>query len=160
MTLLSFVLPSPVGNLAVCLDGDVLLDLSYTRKPLSRVPRQRVAQSLASQLRRYFYEDSGHRFQVKLSLRGTPFQKRVWQVLRTIPGGSFMHYGDIANVLSSGPRAVGNACGRNPVSIIVPCHRVLASHGLGGYSGSRAARDPLHIKAWLLGHEGVGINKA
>ena len=160
MALLRFVLPSPVSNLAVCLDGDVLLGLSYTREPSGQAPRERVAQNLASQLRHYFYEDPGHHFQIKLSLRGTPFQKRVWQALQAIPCGSFLRYGDIAKGLRSGPRAVGNACGRNPVSIIVPCHRVLASQGLGGYSGSHAARDPLYIKAWLLGHEGVEINKA
>ena len=160
MASIEFVLPSPVGNLAACLDGEALVNLSYTGKPATRLPRSQAARDLVSQLRHYFYQDAKHRFAIKLKLQGTTFQKRVWRVLQTIPCGSFLRYGDIAERLRSGPRAVGNACGRNPISIVVPCHRVLASHGLGGYSGSGAAIEPLHIKAWLLGHEGAILHKA
>lgn len=82
---------------------------------------------------------------------GTAFQKAVWQILRSIPYGSTMSYGEIAQQLNNpgAVRAVGAANGRNPVSIIVPCHRVIASSGaLTGYAGG------LQNKQWLLALEG------
>lgn len=152
-----FVFSSPVGNLEACLDNHTLVGLSYTHKPAGRIPRHEMAQNLIRQLKHYFYKDPRHRFKLSLSLQGTAFQKRVWRVLQTIPSGSVLSYGTIAKRLRSGPRAVGNACGRNPISIIVPCHRVLASKGLGGYTGGTMAYEPLHTKAWLLGHENAPI---
>lgn len=158
MALLSFVFPSPLGHLRACLEDDILVGLSYTRKPLTRVPRHKAAQDLIRQFKSYFAKDPKHRFRVKITLRGTVFQTQVWQTLQTIPVGTVVSYGDIAKHLRSGPRAVGHACGCNPVAIIVPCHRVLAAGGgLGGYTGGAAALDPLHTKAWLLGHEGAPL---
>ncbi len=87
---------------------------------------------------------------VPLALRGTDFERRVWEMLRGIPVGSTATYGELAARLDSrnGARAVGLAVGRNPVSIIVPCHRVVGSDGsLTGYGGG------IDRKRWLLGHE-------
>jgi methylated-DNA-[protein]-cysteine S-methyltransferase len=83
-----------------------------------------------------------------LDLRGTPYQQAVWRALLSIPWAEVRSYGDIARVLGSGARAVGGANHRNPVAILVPCHRVVAAHGaLGGYGGG------LERKRWLLAHE-------
>ena len=83
-----------------------------------------------------------------LLLRGTAFQQRVWQQLLTIPYGETVSYGALARQLHSSPRAVGGAVGRNPISIVVPCHRVVGSGGaLTGYAGG------LERKKWLLRHE-------
>lgn len=85
-------------------------------------------------------------------LSGTPFQRRVWDVLQTIPQGKTMTYGDIARSLGSprAGRAVGAAVGRNPLSLFIPCHRVIGQDGsLTGYAGG------LQRKTWLLSHEGV-----
>jgi len=85
-----------------------------------------------------------------LDLRGSPFQLRVWRALLDIPSGALRTYGELAGSLGcpGGARAVGAANGRNPVAILVPCHRVVAAGGrLGGYSGG------LDVKRWLLAHE-------
>lgn len=75
-------------------------------------------------------------FDLPLAPPGTAFQKRVWQVMQDIPFGQTKTYGEVSHALSTSPRAVGLACGRNPIPIIIPCHRILGSNGsLGGYSG-------------------------
>ena len=87
---------------------------------------------------------------------GTDFQQRVWALLRNIPAGSVRTYGDIAAELGSSARAVGNACRANPIPLFIPCHRVVAKSGLGGFAGQLEGRNLL-IKQALLRHEGVEI---
>ncbi len=83
---------------------------------------------------------------------GTAFQQRVWQAIFDIPVGQTKTYGQIADQLKSGPRAVANACGANTLPILIPCHRVVAQNGLGGFMQSKAGGTA--IKKWLLQHEG------
>lgn len=109
------------------------------------------AKNIAQEITRYF-SDSEHHFNVELELIGTPFQQRVWQQLRQIPAGQVLSYGDVAAKLNSSPRAVGNACRQNPIPIIVPCHRVVAKSGIGGFAGERQGQK-IHLKEWLLEHE-------
>ena len=93
-------------------------------------------------------------FDLPVAPAGTPFQQRVWQELRRIPYGHTASYGEIARRigLPKGPRAIGQANHRNPIPILIPCHRVIAAHGgLGGYGGG------LDIKIRLLEHEGVRL---
>ena len=109
----------------------------------------RILDAVRTQLDEYF---AGERteFDLPLDPIGTPFQLSAWQVLRTIPYGSTMSYGEQARTLGdpNKARAVGAANGRNPLSIIVPCHRVVGSNGsLTGFAGGIGA------KAWLLDHE-------
>jgi methylated-DNA-[protein]-cysteine S-methyltransferase len=86
-------------------------------------------------------------------MAGTPFQRRVWHALRRIPSGCTRSYGELARELGSSARAVGGACRRNPIPIVVPCHRVIAAGGgAGGFMGQRSG-DALAIKTWLLDHE-------
>jgi methylated-DNA-[protein]-cysteine S-methyltransferase len=102
-----------------------------------------------AQLAEYF-AGARREFDVALDPVGTPFQRQAWEVLRTIPYGTTMSYGDQARALGDAgrARAVGAANGRNPISIIVPCHRVVAASGsLTGFAGG------LDVKAWLLEHE-------
>lgn len=84
---------------------------------------------------------------------GTPFRQRVWAAIAAIPCGETRRYGDIARALNSAPRAVGQACGDNPVPIRVPCHRVVSQAGLGGFNHDTGDA-LLNIKRWLLAHEG------
>lgn len=105
----------------------------------------------AQQLNAYFYCEL-RAFELPLGPRGTRHQRRVWRHMLDIPYGETRTYGEFARDLRSGPRAVGAACGRNPLPIIVPCHRVAAADGsLGGYSG----RGGLATKRFLLELEGA-----
>lgn len=101
------------------------------------------------QLNAYFYSGLCT-FDLPVAPAGTPFQKAVWQQMQAIPYGEARTYGEIAKWLRSAARAVGVACGRNPIPIIIPCHRVVAAGGLGGYSGDGG----VDTKQWLLELEG------
>jgi methylated-DNA-[protein]-cysteine S-methyltransferase len=92
-----------------------------------------------------------------LQIVGTPFQLRVWQALREIPVGEVRRYGDLAKQLGSSAQAVGNACRANPAPLFVPCHRVVAATGIGGFGGATDGPE-LTAKRWLLAHEGVNID--
>ncbi len=83
---------------------------------------------------------------------GTHFQKKVWQALLGIPPGATLTYGELARRLETSPRAVGGACRANPVPLLIPCHRVVARNGLGGFAGRRRGTWP-DFKARLLAHE-------
>ena len=106
------------------------------------------------QLNAYFFCGLRH-FDLPLAPHGTAFQRAVWQQMQAIPYGETRTYGEIARWLRSAPRAVGRACGRNPIPIIVPCHRVVASGGLGGYSGDGGT----DTKHWLLELEGWSADR-
>jgi methylated-DNA-[protein]-cysteine S-methyltransferase len=102
-----------------------------------------------------YFADTRHHFTLPLDLQGSPFHQRVWLALTQIPFGRTVSYGELAHTLGApkAARAVGAACGANPVPIIAPCHRVLGSDGsLHGFGGGLA------LKAWLLRHEGVFLN--
>ena len=106
---------------------------------------------LKVELRKYF---SGHlqQFTSPLDVRGTVFQNKVWQAMQAIPYGKTETYAQVAATIRVGKgfRAVGTACGANPLPIVIPCHRVVGSHGgFGGYAGG------LPVKEWLLRREGV-----
>lgn len=84
--------------------------------------------------------------------QGSAFQKRVWDALCAIPRGHTETYGELARRLGSSPRAVGQACGANPLPIVIPCHRAVGSRGLGGFMHAQSDF-PLTLKRWLLAHE-------
>jgi len=97
------------------------------------------------------YLDSGRRhFDVPVDPMGTAYQRRVWAVLSSIPYGETWSYAHVARLAGGGPRSVGQANGRNPIPILIPCHRVVATHGIGGYS----AAEGLDTKRYLLRLEG------
>lgn len=144
-------LHSPVGELTLSEDEGVLVSLDWGRAPVEFQHETALLREARRQLDDYF---DGRRksFDLPLRPRGTVFQQRVWAAMQQIPAGSTRTYGDIANELKSAARAVGMACGANPIPIIIPCHRVLASgNRLGGYSGDGGAE----TKAALLRLEGA-----
>jgi methylated-DNA-[protein]-cysteine S-methyltransferase len=144
---------SPVGRLALEADDDFVIGVRWAG-PGEHAPGttdSAVLKEAARQLDRYF-KGGLRRFDLPLAARGTDYQKRVWAMMRDIPFGETATYGGMAAALGSGPRAVGMACGRNPIPIIVPCHRVLGAGGKeGGFSGGRG----LPTKRQLLTLEGV-----
>ena len=101
-------------------------------------------------------DDPRYRFDMPLRLGGTRHRIAVWEAMQRIPAGKTRTYGDLATELHSSPRAVGGACGANPIPVVVPCHRIVAAGGsLGGFMGARDEGFELGIKRWLLEHEGA-----
>lgn len=150
---------SPVGALRLVARGDALVAVTWgpaDQRSLGLGPTRPDANhpvliATRSQLAGYFAGDRRH-FDLPLAFEGTPFQCRVWSALLTLAFGQTARYRDLAGQLGQprAVRAVGAANGRNPLSIIVPCHRLIGADGsLTGYAGGLAA------KAWLLAHEGV-----
>ena len=148
------VVDSALGRLgAQCRDNRVArLDYLANTVPLkaAATPFER---QIVKQLAQYFVNPK-HHFTLPLDMHSTDLQCCVWQALTGIPAGQTLTYGELAVRLDSGARAVGNACRNNPVSIIVPCHRVVSAAGIGGYSGSTGGRE-IQRKQWLLRHEGI-----
>jgi len=150
------VVPAPVGQLGVRMSAGKLLAIDFAPRAacVDRAPDGAVREVL-DQLFHYF-EDPAWRFDLPLATQGTSFQQRVWQALGRIPSGCTRSYGELALALGSSARAVGGACRRNPVPIVVPCHRVIAAAGgAGGFMGQRDG-EALAIKTWLLDHERRG----
>ena len=116
-------------------------------------PQTALAEQVVAQIENYFCTPDT-RFDLPLKLRGSVFQKRVWQAIAAIGPGEVASYGELARRLGSSPRAVGNGCAVNPCPIVIPCHRVVAKSGLGGFMGQREGRG-MAIKRWLLDHEGA-----
>jgi len=145
---------TPFAVLGLGTNGSALTRLTYL--PLTEIataPTNRVAEEAARQLERYL-SDPGYRFTVALAPAGTSFQQRFWAALSAIPRGQLRTYGDVARVVRTAPRAVGQACGANRIALIIPCHRVVGAQGsLGGFMHA-ADGDPVAIKRWLLAHEG------
>lgn len=133
--------------------GEVTAIEYLSRSERAVKPTDPAAKRAVKELERYF-ADPRHRFTLPLAPRGTPFQRRVWDAIGAIPVGESRTYGEIARMVRSAPRAVGQACGANPIALVVPCHRVIGSMGmLGGFMNTTEG-DPLAIKRWLLKHEG------
>lgn len=95
-------------------------------------------------------------FEIEVDIRGTEFQKSVWKIMSQIPAGAVKTYGEVAQILCSSPRAVGNACRRNHLPLIIPCHRIVSRSGIGGFTGQAEGEMP-DIKRKILRHEGVEI---
>ena len=146
------VVVAPFGKLGIRLERESLLGIDFVGKSVRlHAPKDSLACDVCDQLDVYF-TNPRHRFSLPLRLHGTDYQHRVWRALRRIPPGHVLSYGQLAQGIHSGARAVGNACRANPVPIIVPCHRVVAAQGRGGYMGATAG-SAMRLKSWLLRHE-------
>lgn len=147
---------SPVGRLQLAFEDQGLawVHLPGTAPALpEQQPELALEQRALTELAAYF-ADPRAGFDLPFTEIGTEYQRRVWARLQRIPPGATLTYGDLARELGGSARAVGNACRANPRPILVPCHRVLAAGGLGGYAG--ATEGPrVAIKRWLLQHEGA-----
>ena len=147
---------SPIGRLGLMGEGDKLISLAlpYAPVPLMMERETPVLRETKRQLEAYF-AGTLRQFDLPLQPEGTPFQLRVWEQLRQIPYGQVISYGELACRIGQpgASRAVGGANRRNPIPIIVPCHRVIAANGtLGGYSGN--CDGSAEIKYALLRLEG------
>lgn len=151
----SCTIDSPLGPLQLVSDGGELWAIHFPdqHNGAPDTPDDPVLQGARHQLQQYF-AGSRRQFELPLAPRGTAFQRQVWQALQHIPYGELRSYRDIALALGrpTASRAVGAANGRNPLPIVVPCHRVIGSNGqLTGYAGG------LDLKHFLLGLEGAPL---
>ena len=145
------VLKSPIGKLLITSDGEAITGLHMEPHPnVQSAGEDKIVQKAAKQLREYF-DGKRTTFDLPLNLEGTTFQKQVWKALCKIPFGKTISYAELARRVGNpnACRAVGLANGRNPVGIVVPCHRVIGANGtLTGYGGG------LNRKKFLLELEG------
>jgi methylated-DNA-[protein]-cysteine S-methyltransferase len=146
------ILPAPMCRLGASFTGDALTQLDFlpADTPVSTRLDER-ARRLADELDAY-WQNPDHLIDVLFVPLGTPFQLRVWHALMTLAAGQPTTYGALAIQLGTAARAVGQACGSNPLPILIPCHRVVAANGLGGFMHASSGT-PLTVKTWLLAHE-------
>ena len=150
------VISTPIGSLGLIVEGEALYRVDFLADDVAlQAAEDNPTAQVVSQLQCYF-KQAGWHFLLSLQPVGTAFQLAVWQQLQQIPMGEVRTYGEIATALGSGARAVGNACRKNPLPVVVPCHRVIAANGPGGFAGQTQGRN-MTIKGWLLAHEGVEI---
>lgn len=151
-------LDSPIGRIELTGNGSAITSLTIEKAghlPFEEQPEQSdlILDTAAAQLEQYF-AGTRTRFDVPVALTGTEFQKAVWAELSSLNFGEFVSYGVLGRSTGrpTAGRAVGGAVGANPIPIIVPCHRVLASNNrITGYSGGNG----VPTKIWLLRHEGI-----
>lgn len=139
---------TPTGMLEIIHDEHYIFNAAFTEK--SGIPADtKFAQLIGNEISAYF-KDPQHRFQLQLKPQGSIYQQKVWNALLVIPTGRTLTYGELSNKLQSSPRAVGQACKRNPIALFIPCHRVVGKTDIGGYMGNPHA---LPYKRSLLAHE-------
>jgi methylated-DNA-[protein]-cysteine S-methyltransferase len=154
--LFTAIMAAPFGAIGIRSDAEVVRELVYLPAGFApKMPLDAVAEIAMIQLDRYL-ADPDFRFDLPLAAAGTVFQRKVWAAISSIPRGQVLTYGQLARQVQSAPRAVGQACGANWFPLVIPCHRVTAAGGLGGFS-NHADADGFHVgvKRWLLAHEGL-----
>jgi methylated-DNA-[protein]-cysteine S-methyltransferase len=150
MTRFAISFDSPVGRIGIAEEADAIVTIRWGADAEGE-PTPLLCEA-QRQLAAYFAARIRH-FDLPLAPAGSPFERRVWTAMRTIPYGETRRYGELAIELSSAPRAIGRACGHNPIAIVIPCHRVLARGGIGGYSGGAG----LATKRALLALEAASL---
>ncbi len=145
-------LDTPFGLVGVRTEGAALAEIVYLPRSAGVLaPANALAARACAQIEKYI-ADPQFRFKLPLKHVGTAFQRRVWKLIASIPCGETRRYGDLARLLRSAPRAVGQACGTNYFPLVIPCHRVVAANGLGGFAHTSSGY-LLEVKRWLLAHE-------
>lgn len=148
------VIATPVPRVKVGLRfaGERLVGVDFLggeAKP--QLPKSSAQRRMVKQLQHYFVDPAAD-LDMALQIEGTAFQQRVWKAMRQIPPGKTLTYGELARRLGSSARAVGSACRTNHLPLVIPCHRVVAKSGLGGFMGQTRGAG-LTLKQWLLEHE-------
>ena len=150
------IIPAPFGAMGIRTENNLLRELVYLPESVAlKSPTSALSKKVEQQITRYF-DNPAFQFNLPLTPLGTEHQRKVWQAITQIPLGQVTNYGAIAKHIGSAPRAVGQACGANWYPLIIPCHRVTAAKGIGGFANhDEAAGFHLNVKKWLLAHEGV-----
>ncbi|MGZ8290234.1 MAG: methylated-DNA--[protein]-cysteine S-methyltransferase [Telluria sp.] len=152
----SAIVAAPFGAIGIRTDAGAVRELVYLPPHFhEKDPTDEVAAEAARQVVQYL-ADPDFRFSLPLVAAGSVFQQKVWGAISSIPRGTVRTYGQVAKHIGSAPRAVGQACGANWFPLVIPCHRVTAAGGLGGFSNHDDENGfHLSVKRWLLQHEGA-----
>lgn len=147
------VIEFPRMRVGIRIEGEALTGIVYlSPESEPRAPVSGLAERAVRQIERY-RDDPDAPFDLPLAPAGSEFQRAVWRQISAIPRGRTRTYGELARCVGQNARVVGQACGDNPYPIVVPCHRVVAADGLGGFS-HRVDGYLIEAKKWLLKHEG------
>jgi methylated-DNA-[protein]-cysteine S-methyltransferase len=143
---------APFAVLGIRTNGKAVTELRYLPSDVAPSgPSTVLAHEVLRQIECYLVEPD-FVFDLPLSIHGSDFRKRVWKEMLAIPAGKTLTYGQVAQRTGSAPRAVGGACGDNRIPLLIPCHRIVARNGIGGFMHTTGDRE-LGIKRWLLAHE-------
>lgn len=146
------IITTPIGKIGLKTEADCLVKIEFLGPDLTDLkPTQPLAAVVVKQLHAYFKQPN-FVFDIPVQLNTGKFQQQVLHQLQQIPRGEVISYGVLAKQLKTCAQAIGQACRRNPIPIVIPCHRVVAKDHLGGFSGARDGA-MLDIKRWLLQHE-------
>ena len=148
---------APFGYVCVCSSRDYVTRIELLASKVSSNSRlNKFAKEAREQVKAYL-KNSTFKFDLPIEINGSAYRKQVWNEIAKIPARETRTYGDIATLVGSSARAVGGACGDNVLPILIPCHRVVARGGLGGFMHSSGGFS-LKVKWWLLNHEGGFAN--
>ena len=149
---------TPFVHLGISMVNNRLAAIDFIESEDEIYPADQTTQNVCNRIRQYLQDSKAiDPFDIPCTFAGTAFQQKVWNALKKIPSGKVVTYGELANKLGTSARAVGNACRNNPIPLVIPCHRVVSSCGIGGYAGDTSG-DLLKFKSWLLQHEGSTFN--
>lgn len=149
-------LRTPFGVVGVRTADGAVAAIAYLPHAVRELaPRDPVAAAACAQIERYL-ADPDFAFDLPLRPAGTDFQRRVWARIAAIPRGRTRAYGEVARELGASARSVGQACGANRYPLVIPCHRVVAAAGIGGFA-HHAEGFHVGVKRWLLAHESVAL---
>lgn len=147
------IVAAPFGAVGVCVAQGRLTSLAFLDGDPAPLPARNELSARASEQIQAYLNDPRAKFDLPLNLAGTEFQRRVWDQIAAIPSGATRTYGELARSLNATARAVGQACGENRHPLVIPCHRVVAATGVGGFAHASAGFH-IEVKRWLLLHEG------
>lgn len=154
--LFSAIVAAPFGAVGIRTDAGSVRELVYLPPHFAEKDANDAVAELAAQQVTQYFADPDFVFSLPLMQAGSAYQQKVWAAIRAIARGTVRTYGQVARDIGSAPRAVGQACGANWFPLIIPCHRVTAAGGLGGFA-SHDDENGFHlsVKRWLLQHEGA-----
>lgn len=141
---------TPIGCLRVAYDKHFIYQAAFINEHSLLDNQEAPLKAIIFQELTSYLNNPLHHFRLPLKPQGSPFQERVWEALLAIPAGQAITYGELAKSLQSAPRAIGQACKKNPLALFIPCHRVVAKNDLGGYMGRL---NGVNYKERLLRHE-------
>lgn len=154
--LFSAIVAAPFGAVGIRTDADSVRELVYLPPHFAEKDALDATAALAAAQVTQYLADPDFVFTLPLLQVGSAYQQRVWAAINAIARGTVRTYGQVARDIGSAPRAVGQACGANWFPLVIPCHRVTAAGGLGGFANHDDENGfHLSVKRWLLRHEGV-----